>query len=1307
MNKSFFSSLLVVPLAILLATGGASAQVNVTTHHNDNARTGQNLAETQLNTSNVNVARFGKLFSRAIDSIVWAQPLYVSGVAIPNKGTHNVVYVVDEVGGVYAYDADDPAQTAPLWRVGLIQSPYTLQYSVGTPVIDLPNKALFVVIKKVNSSGQTEFWFHSLDITTGADKPNSPVMVQGDVAGTGVGSINGRLAFRPASQKQRPGLLLSGNTVYMAFGGSVDEFAPGVIWNGWIFAYDATTLARKAIFCVAPNANGGGIWQAGNGLAADANGVIYSVAANGNGNPNSFTADTGGQDYGNSILKLTPGVNSLTLSDYFTPFNQRYLEVNDQDVGSSGPLLIPGTNLVVTGDKIGRMYVCDRRNLGHYQTGSNSQIVQDFNAWNGHLHGGPVYWNTSNLGPLIYGWPEHDYLKAFKVLGDTGVQTTPALRSTVSAPPGMPGGFLSISANGTTAGTGILWAALPYVGDANAAPPPGQTGVPGVLRAFDATTLKEIWNSELLSSRDKVGTFAKFAPPTVANGKVYVPTFSYKLDVYGLLPTATAPATAPTLSAAAGIYKTSLTWNAISGANGYYVKRAASASGPFVAVARNVLGTSYVDEVSAGTTYYYVVSAVNGGGEGPNSNIVSARPFAPAAGTVISVNFTGGSATNGTPTTMGATEVAGIVPVTNWNVAGLSDGTSTDVKTNGGSTTTADVTWSSLNTSANTIVDTAGNNRMMKGYLSGNTYPYDPADPTKPYPTNPEDPTKSYSQTLVTVSQIPANFASAGYDVYVYSDGENPTATRQATFTLAGQTQSVTDSKNRNFSGDFELPNQANVGNYVVFSNLTATSFTLEAIPGTTTDTTPRAPLNAFQIVAHQSAPIPPATPSNLSAFAGNSLVSLNWDAATGASSYVVSRATVSGGPYNAIASNITDLSYVDTSVTNGTTYYYVVAAVNSGGNSTNSNQASATPLASLAARAISLNFGGSATNVMAANETAGVVAAANWNNTQFPNGGKGDVVDNAGAKTTADVTWSADAAGDLGITDTAGNNRMMRSYITGSTNPTKVNVYNLPPSITARGYDVYVYADNNNGGARSTNYAIGATSVNLTDPAGTNYSGPFVFGNNTNGNFVKFYGLTASSFTITATAGTSTDAFKGSPINGVQIVALLNRAPVNGSLSPSSGSSTVGTGYFMAATYSDPDGFNDLEYCHILIRPSLNSGTFIYAMYNALTNRLYLRNDANTGWLGGASPGYGSSVSNSTGILDYAHTSVVRSGNTITVNWRFVPKTSFTGTKQVFLYCSDIKKAEATWKTVGSWTITAASPKKSSRRISQLPRNF
>ena len=248
---------------------------------------------------------------------------------------------------------------------------------------------------------------------------------------------------------------------------------------------------------------------------------MYVATGNGDWDASSREAN-----YGDSYLKLSP---TLAVDDWFTPWNQADL-LDDQDLGSTGLMLIPGPPLLVSGDKQGTLYLLRQDAMGHYNRHGDTQIVQRFQATKGPIHGGTVFWDGPS-GGQVYVWSSNDGLKAFSL--SSGIfQTTPASQSTVTIPPnGFPGGMLSLSANGRVAGSGIVWALCPYSGDAS-------TGTAaGILRAFDASDVsKELWNSTQDAARDDVGTFAKFNTPTIANGKVYVPTFSGYLAVYGLLP---------------------------------------------------------------------------------------------------------------------------------------------------------------------------------------------------------------------------------------------------------------------------------------------------------------------------------------------------------------------------------------------------------------------------------------------------------------------------------------------------------------------------------------------------------------------------------------------------------------------------------------------------------------------------------------------------------------------------------------------------------------------------------------------------
>jgi outer membrane protein assembly factor BamB len=425
----------------------ARAQVSVLTQHNDNSRTGANLQETILNPTNVNVAQFGKLFSVQVDGQVYAQPLYAPHIAIPNQGTHNVVYVVTMHNNVYACDADDGTQLwvknfgTPIPTTDVYPSccPDTMdQIGIrGTPVIDpaalIPRSdrgAIYFVSCNKNSDGTYHQWLNALDITTGTPKYGSPIEIN---------AAYGSLHFNPKIQNQRPAITLANGTIYIAWA-SYSDTGP---YHGWVMSYNATNLQQTGVYVNTPTGTRGGIWQSGQGLVVDANGNIYFSGGNG-----SFSAD--GTNTGNSFVKLSPTLNLL---DWFTPYNSNNLNAGDMDLGASGVLGLPGTHYIIGGGKQGVLYLVDNTNMGHYNS-SADQVVQSFQAIFGtgtsHIHGTPIYYNNPLSGPTIYVWGENDYLRAYAFNPTTQrITTTAVTTSNMTAPivktgSAMPGGFLSL-----------------------------------------------------------------------------------------------------------------------------------------------------------------------------------------------------------------------------------------------------------------------------------------------------------------------------------------------------------------------------------------------------------------------------------------------------------------------------------------------------------------------------------------------------------------------------------------------------------------------------------------------------------------------------------------------------------------------------------------------------------------------------------------------------------------------------------------------------------------------------------------------
>lgn len=530
-------------IAIVAIAWPLHAQITISTNRYDGARTGANLSETRLTASNVNVDGFGKLFSYPVDGSVYAQPLYVPGVTIGGVA-RNVLYVATMNDKVYAFDADSSSPT-PLWTRDFTSPPSVIPVPIAdlvapnknivgnvgiqsTPVIDTTTGTIYLVAR-TKESGSYVQRLHALDIASGASRPGSPVTITGSVSGTAPDAAAGIVTFNPKMQSQRAALALSNGVVLIAW--AAHEDVPP--YHGWVMAYDAATLARVGTFCVTPDAYGGGIWQGGRGPTIDAAGNVYFVTGNGRWD--------GSRNFGNSVLKFSVSRSGISLLDFFTPSNQETLNAADDDLSGSSFTLLPGTNLLLGGGKEGVLYLLDANNLGRMAP-ADAQIPQRVDVNGGHVMGGPAYWNSNTLGPMVYHWGEDDVLKAYRFSG--GRLGVPPYAQGPVASPGHPGGSLTVSASGSAAGTGIVWSSMPTSQD-------GIHGlVPGILRAFHAETLNEIWNSEQNAARDRAGTLMKFVPPVVVNGRVYMPSHDNSVAVYGLLPpgSGTGPAPAGTIS---------------------------------------------------------------------------------------------------------------------------------------------------------------------------------------------------------------------------------------------------------------------------------------------------------------------------------------------------------------------------------------------------------------------------------------------------------------------------------------------------------------------------------------------------------------------------------------------------------------------------------------------------------------------------------------------------------------------------------------------------------------------------------------
>jgi outer membrane protein assembly factor BamB len=516
-------------LLFVICIAGTSFATDVVTYHNDIFRTGQNLQETILTPSNVTSASFGKLFTLPVDSVIDAEPLYLSGVTIPGKGTYNVVYVVTENDSVYAFDAD---QGTLLWHVSVLGSGEAPSDMHGcgqinpiigitsTPVIDRhtgPNGTLYVVA--MSKKGSSYFQrIHGLDAATGNEQPRSPITVSAKYPGSGDNSHGGYVIFDPGQYAERQGLLLLNGVLYTAWTSHCDQRP----YTGWVIAYNATTGAQVGVLNLTPNGNEGAIWQAGAGMASDGQ-FIYLMTGNG-----TFDTDLDANgfpvngDYGNALVKISISNRRQPVADYFTMYNTVQESDADVDLGSGGTMLLPPMkdsqgvtrNLAIGAGKDQNIYVVDRNNMGKFNPQNDSAIYQELD----NVLGGGVWAMPAYFGGNMYYGPVGNHLLQFH-FSNARLSTAPVAKSAASFT--YPGSTPSVSANGSQ--NGIVWAIE-------------HSDPTDVLHAYDANSVAtELYNSgQAANGRDHFGSASHFGTPMIVNGKVFVGTQN-GLAVFGLL----------------------------------------------------------------------------------------------------------------------------------------------------------------------------------------------------------------------------------------------------------------------------------------------------------------------------------------------------------------------------------------------------------------------------------------------------------------------------------------------------------------------------------------------------------------------------------------------------------------------------------------------------------------------------------------------------------------------------------------------------------------------------------------------------
>lgn len=600
-------------LAALVPQPSLEAQTAWTTRSFDAARSSANTSETRLTPATVGRNLLRKLKPLQVtgnpgiddDPRIEAQPLYVPGLTMSDGKVHDVVYVCTMANNVWAFDANDGTV---IWaKPTSMGTPITPRLTnddptvperteidlwgingrwgiLGTPVIDLDSKTLFVVawVSKDNSgkvaSGTYEL--HAIDLIDGKDK--NKVAIDGDATSQGKPSV----VFRGSAHKHRTALLLASipdpaggapkKTIFVGFAMLHEEHDDS---HGWLIAFDAASMRRMASWCTTPNGEGSGIWQAAQGPAIDENGSIYIMTGNyGIQDASNNTVAPHAGDLPESLIQLryTPppaaaAPGKLEATAWFTPFRDvdrhknQFDNFQDYDFGSGGPVPLAGMKLVVGAGKDGVLYVLDTdaNKLGKGSDfsklkqppifftyfpgfGIDASVIANLDKFyddkTHHLHGSPAFWKSPTRGPMLFNWGENECLRAWTI--DATGRTTFVAKSAEVASGGannhggMPGGFPVVSANGGVANTGIVWTTAPISGDAN------RHRVEGILRAYDATDLaqqpnadgsprlKILWDSKQIPNN----TFlhSKFCPPVVADGKVFVATYDGRVDVYAL-----------------------------------------------------------------------------------------------------------------------------------------------------------------------------------------------------------------------------------------------------------------------------------------------------------------------------------------------------------------------------------------------------------------------------------------------------------------------------------------------------------------------------------------------------------------------------------------------------------------------------------------------------------------------------------------------------------------------------------------------------------------------------------------------------
>jgi len=487
------------------------------TEAGDDLRTGFYGNQPRLSPSIVTGGTFGQLFSVPVTGQVYAQPLVSQGTLLIVTETNDMYGLDPETGATRWHRTDLGTPFDPASVLGCNDLTPSIGIT-GTPVIDSATNTAYLFAKVVQN-GVTKTVAHAVDVATGAEKPNFPVSI------AGAASNAPGITFDSVHHLQRPGLLLLGNKVYAAFGAHCDA-GP---WQGWIVGVnkDGTSQTR---WVANTTADGAGIWQSGGGIMSDGAGRMFVATGNGGAPaPTHFGSEASTMpNLGEAVVRVDVQADgTLRANDFFAPSDAQDLDGFDADFASGAPVGLPdsfGTtafpHLLVAVGKQGYVYLLNRDNLGGIGTGSNGADAYVYRSslnggvwskpavWPG--DGGYVYIPTASAGPASAGSVGllYAYHRGLSVDGkptlDVAARSTDGFGFSSSRP--------IVTATGTTSGTAVVWIIWS----------PGGTGTGSQLRGYSAVPNASGSLDELF--RAPIGQSAKFNPPGVGDGRIYVGT---------------------------------------------------------------------------------------------------------------------------------------------------------------------------------------------------------------------------------------------------------------------------------------------------------------------------------------------------------------------------------------------------------------------------------------------------------------------------------------------------------------------------------------------------------------------------------------------------------------------------------------------------------------------------------------------------------------------------------------------------------------------------------------------------------------